>query len=274
MQEILPVEQPIHKGEKKMKKMKLLMIMVVFAILAVTCAPVWASDTDAEIEASAENLYVFKTFLKGDDVTVHSEDGVVTLTGTVSDEPRRLLAGETMANLAGVKRVKNELEIEGEIPAEKSDLWIGAQVKMVLLFHKGVSGFSTEVSVTDGVVTLLGEADNKAQKLLTEEYAGDVDGVKAVKNEMTVATTPETKSQTIGESIDDASITSQIKMSLLFHRSTSMLKTHVTTENGVVTLSGMAKNEAEKQLVTKLVTDINGVVKVNNEMTVEVSKAS
>ncbi|MBN1879663.1 BON domain-containing protein [bacterium] len=256
-----------------MKMMNLLMIMVVLAMLTVTGAPVWASDTDAGIEASAGKLYVFKTFLKGDDVTIKSEDGVVTLTGTVADEPRRLLAEETMANLSGVKSVTNELEIKGESPAENSDLWVGAHVKMVLLFHKGVSGLSTDVSVTDGVVTLVGEADNKAQKQLTEEYAMDVEGVKAVKNEMTIAETEKTTSQTIGESIDDASITSQIKLSLLFHHSTRMLKTQVKTDNGEVTLSGMARNESEKQLVTKLVNDINGVVKVNNEMTIEESKA-
>jgi osmotically-inducible protein OsmY len=37
----------------------------------------------------------------------------------------------------------------------------------------------------------------------------------------------------------------------------------------VVTLTGMAKNAAEKSLVTKLVTDIQGVTSVKNEMTVE-----
>jgi osmotically-inducible protein OsmY len=40
-----------------------------------------------------------------------------------------------------------------------------------------------------------------------------------------------------------------------------------------VTLSGMAKNDAEKSLVTKLVTDINGVTKVINNMTIAVPVA-
>jgi osmotically-inducible protein OsmY len=37
----------------------------------------------------------------------------------------------------------------------------------------------------------------------------------------------------------------------------------------VVTLGGTAKNAAEKDLVTKLVTDINGVKSVVNNMTIE-----
>jgi len=55
---------------------------------------------------------------------------------------------------------------------------------------------------------------------------------------------------------------------LLSHRSTSALRTKVETTDGVVTLQGTAKNAAEKSLVTKLVSDINGVEKVINNMTV------
>jgi len=53
------------------------------------------------------------------------------------------------------------------------------------------------------------------------------------------------------------------------HRSTSAVNTTVTTTDGVVTLGGKAKNAAEKDLVTKLVTDINGVKSVVNNMSVE-----
>jgi len=43
------------------------------------------------------------------------------------------------------------------------------------------------VYVKDGVVTLQGEASSLAQKELTTEYAKDVDNVKEVKNNMTIA---------------------------------------------------------------------------------------
>ena len=61
---------------------------------------------------------------------------------------------------------------------------------------------------------------------------------------------------------------------MLSHHSTSALKTSVETTDGVVTLSGIAKNEAEKSLVTKLVTDINGVNSVINNMTIAVPVAN
>jgi len=76
---------------------------------------------------------------------------------------------------------------------------------------------------------------------------------------------------TMGEKIDDASITALVKMTLLFHRSTSATHTKVDTSEGIVTLSGKARNAAEKDLVTKLVTDINGVKSVVNNMTIDES---
>jgi len=130
----------------------------------------------------------------------------------------------------------------------------------------------TDVNTKDGIVTLKGDADNQAQKDLTTEYAKDVDGVKDVKNEMTVSKTLKKTHETVGEKIDDASITAQVKMALLFHRSTSAVNTKVETNNSVVTLSGKAKNTAEKDLVTKLVEDVKGVKSVKNQMTVKESK--
>jgi osmotically-inducible protein OsmY len=126
----------------------------------------------------------------------------------------------------------------------------------------------TEVDTKDGIVTLQGEANSQAQKDLTTEYAKDIEGVKDVKNEMTVTKTPKTK-RTAGEKIDDASITAQVKMTLLYHRSTSAINTKVVTRKGVVTLSGKAGSAAEVKLATKFANDVNGVKSVKNRMTIE-----
>lgn len=228
----------------------------------------WASETDDRIEATARKSHVFKTYLKDDEIKVQSRDGLVTLTGTVSEESHKFLAQHTVAELPGVRNVENRIEVKGERPDEKSDKWIATKVKGALLFHRNVSGTKTEVDVADGVVTLRGEAGSLAQKELTTEYAKGVEGVKDVKNEMTVAKAPKSDA-TLGEKIDDASINAQAKWALLSHRSTSALQTKVQTKDGVVTLSGKARNAAEKDLVTKLVSDINGVKKVVNNMRIE-----
>jgi len=233
-----------------------------------------ATETDDRIESSAKNSYVFKTYLKDDAIKTESRNGVVTLTGTVAEASHKSLAQDTVEGLPGVKSVDNQLTVKGESPAEHSDTWIAMKVKSALLFHRNVRATKTDVNVKDGIVTLSGEASSIAQKELTTEYAKDVENVKEVKNEMTIAKAPAQPTETIGEEIDDASITAQVKSSLMSHRSTSALKTKVETNDGVVTLSGIAKNDAEKSLVSKLVTDINGVSSVVNNMTIELTPTS
>lgn len=245
-----------------------LALLVTAGSLFIANTSLRASETDDRIESSAKKSYVFKTYLKGDSIKTESKNGAVTLTGTVAEPSHKSLAQDTVAGLPGVKSVDNQLQVTGEQPAEHSDAWINVKVKSTLLFHRNVSATGTSVYVKDGVVTLQGEASSIAQKELTAEYAKDIDNVKEVKNEMTIAKTPAQPAETLGEKIDDASITAQVKASLLSHRSTSALKTKVETTEGVVTLSGIAKNDAEKSLVTKLVTDINGVTSVVNNMTI------
>ena len=234
------------------------------ALLALS-APVQASKMDSRIESSAKKSYVFKTYLKDDNVKIDSKDGVVTLTGSVAKNSHKSLAAETVSDLPGVKSVDNKLEVK-DAPAENSDAWLGDKVRITLLFHRSVSAGKTEVDVKDGIATLRGNAVSQAQKELTTEYAKDVEGVKDVKNEMTVSGDSKNMHRTASEKIDDASITAQVKMALLFHRSTSVIKTTVTTKNGVVALGGKARNTAEKDLVTKLVEDIEGVRSVKNQM--------
>jgi len=237
------------------------------AMVLLTGTPIQAaaSDTDQRIEQAAKASYNFKNHLKDDHIKVDAKDGVVTLTGTVARDYHKSLAQETVVGLPGVKRVDNQLTITGDQPAEHSDGWITMKVKTVLAFHKNVSATGTEVNTENGVVTLTGKADSAAQKQLTSEYAKDVEGVTEVRNNLVIA---KTNRRTMGEKVDDTSITAQVKSTLLFHKSTSMLATKVSTLNGVVSLNGEAKNAAERDLVTKLVQDIHGVQSVQNRMTV------
>jgi len=240
------------------------------ALLLAATLPVamFASSTDGKIEDAAKASYNFRTVLQ-DRVTVKSNDGVVTLTGTVQDRSDKALAEDTVENLPGVVSVDNQIAVKSDVP-EHSDAWIAMKIRGELLVKANVSATATTVDVKDGVVTLSGNVQNRAQKDLTEVYAKDIENVKAVRNDLVVvpANSGDTSS-TVGEVIDDASITSQVKYALLSHRSTSAISTKVTTENSVVTISGVADSDAEKSLVTKLAQDTRGVKSVVNDMTVK-----
>lgn len=240
-------------------------LIVAGALLAVAL-PLYATDSDARIESQFSKSYANRTYLKDDAIKTESRDGFVTLTGQVSELSHKYLAQETVAGIQGVQKVENQLVVKLE-GAEESDTWIRAKVRSVLAFHRNVNGSKTEVDVKDGVITLRGIAISEAQKDLTSEYAEDVKGVLRVTNVMTVVAVSVKVDEAVVP-VDDASITAQIRVALLSHRSTSAVTTKVSTVNGVVTVTGIAKNENEKTLVEKLASDIVGVKSVVNHMTI------
>ena len=250
------------------------------ALLVIVAGPIAlfaSSETDRKIEDAAKASYNFRTVLE-DHVKVKANDGIVTLTGIVQDKDDRDLAADTVENLPGVTNVKNEITIKSTY-AEHSDAWMAFKIRSRLLVKAHVSAATTKVTVQDGVVTLSGTAKNSAQKDLTEAYTKDIDWVKSVNNQIVVndadATAPSDRTyanndrETMGEKIDDASITSQVKYALLSHKSTSALKTKVTTTDGIVRVTGEAASDAEKSLVTKLASDVRGTKSVTNDMTVK-----
>jgi hyperosmotically inducible protein len=256
------------KKERNMRKKIAMFVIATFVFIGLKGMPVEAVDMDDQIEKSIKDTYAYKKYLKNDDISVDAENGVVTLTGSVETQSHKQLAQETAAKVPDVTKVDNQLKVEEPEESEMSDGWISAKVKAALLFHRSVSAVDTEVFVQDGIVTLKGVAENIAQKDLTSQYAKDVDGVKNVNNQMTISQEPKEKEE-FADKVDDASITAQVKLALLSHRSTSALRTDVETKDGEVTLTGEAKNQAEKDLVTKLVSDIDGVQDVENDMTVK-----
>jgi hyperosmotically inducible protein len=122
------------------KKMGSMSLMVAVVALLIISAPVYASEKDRGIESSARQSYVFKTYLKSDDIKIQSMDGAVTLTGSVSEESHKSLAQETVACLPNVKRVDNRLVVKGKRRTEQSNAGFTAKVKTTLLLLMCMSG--------------------------------------------------------------------------------------------------------------------------------------
>lgn len=238
-------------------------------LLVVCAAPAFlfaTPENDRKIEAAAKASYNYNTVLDGH-VSAKVNDGKVTLTGTVQDQGEKDLASDTVKSLPGVKEVQNDLTIKSDYK-EHSDAWMAFKIRGLLLVKADVSAVSTDVAVENGVVTLTGTADNAAQKELTGVYAKEIDWVTSVRNNIVVKSPSKDQKKAVS-SMDDASITAQVKYSILNHKSTRSLETSVSTIGGVVVIGGMASSDAERSLVGKLAKDVRGVKSVTNNMTVE-----
>lgn len=274
-------------------------LSVAFTLLA-TNVPAYAAASDADIVAAAEDSYIFKNYLKSDSITINVKDGMVTLKGVVAEEPHKTMAGETVQNLEGVKGVDNQLQLQAAVAAPAgADMLISSRVRLAIVSHRTLRGVDVRFVVGNGRVTLNGTAESKAQIDLITEYIKDIEGVVEVNNEMEIGKIESQAGKTLGEKagdaatatahkvdnarrdigqkadtalefIDDASLTALVKATLMVHRSTSALDTKVVSKDGVVTLSGTAKNPAARELATQITQDVHGVKQVANVMGVEV----
>ena len=75
--------------------------------------------------------------------------------------------------------------------------------------------------------------------------------------------------KTVGEAIDDTTITTRVKTSMLNDPSVGGLRIDVDTFKGVVTLSGRVKSQAERDQAIALARMISGVVEVKDALQVQ-----
>ena len=225
--------------------------------------PAEHSDTWIAMRVKWALLFHRHVSVTGTDVYV--KDGIVTLEGVASSLAEKELTTEYAKDVEHVTAVKNDMTIAktvttpGAATGDKvDDASITAEVKAALLSQRSTCALQPRVATKDGVVTLAGITQNDAEKTLVTELVADLNGVTSVINKMT----------------EDSSITAEVKAALQAEGATSGLNITVSTTAGVVSLSGMAKNDAGKSLAAKLATDVNGVTSVINNMSVQTAAAA
>jgi osmotically-inducible protein OsmY len=68
---------------------------------------------------------------------------------------------------------------------------------------------------------------------------------------------------------DDAATTARVKKAIFNEPTLKSMDVSVSTEDGVVALSGTVKSKAERSKATAVATKVEGVKKVKNELKVE-----
>lgn len=79
--------------------------------------------------------------------------------------------------------------------------------------------------------------------------------------------------KTLGENIDDASITAAVKAKLAGEKATTLTRIDVDTSRGVVYLTGIVENAAMKNRAAELARQVQGVRDVVNNLKVQSSQA-
>ena len=74
--------------------------------------------------------------------------------------------------------------------------------------------------------------------------------------------------KTVGDTIDDATITTRVKTAMLNDPAVGGMKIDVDTYKGVVTLSGRVKNQTEHDQAVALARQVDGVTEVKDALQV------
>ena len=118
----------------------------------------------------------------------------------------------------------------------------------------------------------LDRAVEKTQQKLAEAGEKVVDKTKEAARDLkdnTVTTTTDAKASDAGRAMSDTAITASVKTDFIKDPDLSVLKIDVDTKDGVVTLNGLAGNEAAKQRAEKMASSVKGVKEVRNFLTVK-----
>ena len=140
---------------------------------------------DSAITAKVKAALVDHDNIKSTDISVKTDQKVVTLSGFVESQAQ---AEEAVKVVEGVTSVSDKLHVrdakEGSVKGYAGDTATTSEIKAKLLADDIVPSRHVKVETTDGVVQLSGTVDSQAQSDRAESIAKAVDGVKSVKNDL------------------------------------------------------------------------------------------
>ncbi|WP_337011740.1 molecular chaperone OsmY [Pantoea sp. AS142] len=145
---------------------------------------------DSGITAKAKAALVDDDAIKSTDISVKTHQGVVTLSGFVTSQDQAEKAVAVVQKIEGVKSVSDKLHVRdsksSSVKGYAGDAATTSEIKAKLLADDLVPSRNVKVETTDGVVQLSGHVATQAQSDRAESIAKAIEGVKSVKNDLTV----------------------------------------------------------------------------------------
>ncbi|MED5526263.1 BON domain-containing protein [Gallaecimonas pentaromativorans] len=179
-------------------------VLTALTLTALASAPAmaannWKGDAkDAWLDGKLETALMLNTELNNFTIDTEVSHGVATLSGTVSSDVEKDLAGQIAKNVDGVSDVNNKLTVKKDYKGEPDktsknfsrawhDATITAGLNMKYAASSELSAMDIDVDTDNGVVTLTGEVKNDAAHDLAIEMAKGYDNVSDVKDNLKVS---------------------------------------------------------------------------------------
>jgi len=143
---------------------------------------------DSAVTAKVKSALVGDKSVNSHDISVVTNNGVVTLSGFVTSQVQAEHAVAAARTVEGVKSVSDKLHVKGvhraSVKTYASDTAITSEVKAKLLADSMIPSRTVKVETTGGVVQLSGTVKSANEAARAESVTKAVDGVKSVKNDL------------------------------------------------------------------------------------------
>jgi hyperosmotically inducible periplasmic protein len=232
---------------------------------------------DARQETQIWTTYALSPYLRASELKVSVKDGKATLSGMVEEDVNSDLAKQIALGVSGIEDVDNQIQVkadykpvasEGKYGDVIDDVSISAVIKSKLLWSKSTDSNTIDVKTAKGKVVLTGNAMTDEAKEMAGRLASGTQGVVSVTNNILVNKTPgksgtaRASTYEVGNNISDTWITTKVISMFLYSRNVAGSDINVTTNAGVVTLSGKLDSGVERALAIELAQNIRGVKSV------------
>lgn len=234
--------------------------------------------TDAQITTRIATAYLLDDQISAFNINTNTEDGVVTISGSVVDEVQKQLAEDIARSVPGVVEVHNNIVVmDMPVPEPPKRSWgqvvkdrgVSAAIRSRLLYHKQFQGLSLDIHSFNGVVTLSGVVRDEDSKDTIERIAFDTRGVNRVVNNLVVRPKEaDYSSNNIARGVSDAWIEKRVESALFMNRHVSIGDLNVRVVNGLCLLTGVVPTDAQKQLASVVASSVAGVREVRNNILV------
>jgi osmotically-inducible protein OsmY len=211
---------------------------------------------DAQMRNEIMEELLWDSTIKSRDIVVRAHQGVVTLSGTVSNYAEKSAAELAVQRVSGVKAIADELEVHVVDGQLRSDAQIAESVASTLGWHVWVPSHIL-ATVENGWVTLTGLATWEYERHSAEHAIKYLAGVKGVSNKIEVK--PVLMPSEVKHSIEAA-----LKRNAQLDAQSITVK----TDGGQVTLSGNVRSWDERREVATAAWHAPGVTNVENLLTV------
>ena len=145
------------------------------------------------------------------------------------------------------------------------DAVITTKVKSTLLADSVGRGGDTSVETRKGDVLLSGFVDSQAQADREVQLAKGVEGVQSVQNKLMI----KDGKSSAGNVLDDSVVTVKVKSALLADDQTRGTEFAVSSNKGVVQLSGYVDSADEQARATSVARNVEGVQSVVNDTSIK-----